>query len=321
VNPQGKPAFISEFSPLEFSLEGVKNTYGGGKYKYMAKASGGFVRQGTFEIEGEPTGGRSQTKPIYKRYINGKLVYSKPEDAEVILNSPQATSANGDITSLLLLELRGLRESLSRPIESPESIKKGFLEEMMIFKQLFGDDKKSPTEDFSKMALDLIKQGIEVGAMAENGGSPWLTVLEKVLPTVQDAIRAFSIQQHRGINRQQAHNPDEAIALSQVPITPEMPLTGFDSIADKLRAYLPTFISAASSNSDPNILVELTAPNIPEKDRVNVIEWLSSDKWFSDLCTLHPIIAGQRAWWGEYSSALLAMLTNPKDESEHNETE
>jgi hypothetical protein len=319
VTPQGKPAFITEFSPLEFSLEGVKNTYGGGKYKYVAKSPGG-IRQGFFEIEGQSKDG-SGNKPIYKRYIGGKLVYSKPEDAEVIVGGPDTRQqAPGDSVSILMLnELRALRESLQRPIETADAIKKSFLEEMLVFKQLFGDDKKSPTEDFSKMALDLIKQGIEVGAMAENGGSPWLMVLDKVLPTVQEALKTFSVQQQRG-NILRPIQPPASNAIN-APVPGDIPLTGFGSIADKLRAYLPTFLSAASSNSDPAILVDLTSPQIQEKDKAIVQEWFASEKWFADLCTLHPLIQGQQAWWQEYRDGLLLALQSNDKEGHNDETE
>ena len=149
-----------------------------------------------------------------------------------------------------------------------------------------------------------------------------MMILDKVLPTVQDALKAIAVQQRGNIPRPMTRPEGQAVLpLNQPPLS-DIPLTGFESIADKLRAYLPTFLSAASGNSDPNILVELTAPNIPPKDKQIVIEWLESEKYFSDLCTLHPIIAGQRAWWEEYNQGLLAILKNPGEtEPEHDETE
>jgi hypothetical protein len=322
VNPTGRSAYIAEFNPREFSLEGVKNTYGGGKFKYVAK-SNGTIRQGTFEVDGDPKSG-GNPKIGYKRYNEqGKLVFTRSDDPEAIqvgARNEQLQTQNGNVPLMLLLEeIRRLREEMKQPTQSPTTVKKEFLEELLVFKQLFGDDKKSPAEDLSKNVIDLIKQGIEVGQLAENGGSPWMMILEKVLPTVQEAIKAFSVQQSRIPIRSIQSPPLNAITT---PAMPEVPLTGFESIADKLRAYLPTFVSAASNNADPDILVDLTFPQISEKDKDAVLRWLESEKWFSDLCTLHPIIQGQVAWWTDYRNSLLLALKNPEDEiQEHDTTE
>lgn len=322
VNPIGRSAYMAEFTPSEFSLEAVRNTYGGGKYKYTAKGNG-VVRRGTFEIDGEPMkDGKPIIRQVYKRYIGGKLVYSKPEDAEVIVG-PASTERQPDNLQLtfLLEEIRRLREEMKQPAEKPSDIKKEFLEQMVMFKELFGTGQKSPSEDLSKNVIELIKQGIEVGQMANGeGSSPWMMILDKVLPTVQETLKVIATQQ-RGIIPRPMTRPDgQAVLPSNQPPLSEVPLTGFESIADKLRAYLPTFLQAASANSDPGILVELTAPNIPPKDKPTVIEWLSSEKWFSDLCTLHPIIAGQRAWWEDYTTGLLDALKNPGDEPDNHDT-
>ncbi len=326
VNPNGRAAYVCEFAPTEFSLEAVRNTYGGGKYKYVAK-SGSSVRRGTFEVDGAPrTGGNP--KVGYKRYNEqGKLVFTRPDDPEALAYGARNELINksGDVSLVLLLdEIRRLRDEVKQPAQaqSPEAIKKGFLDEMAIFKQLFVDDKKSPTEDFSKMAIDLIKQGMEVAANMENGSSPWMLLLDKVLPTVQDAIKAYDRQQQRanvqgrvqrtGVQGQEVgevQGPDEMGAIPPPGfVRPNVPMTGFASIADKLRAYLPTFLSAASANTDPSILIDLTCPQVPEKEKATVIEWLESETWFSDLCTLHPLIQGQQAWWDEYRAGLLESL-------------
>jgi hypothetical protein len=324
LNPIGRAAYIAEFTPGEFSLEAVRNTYGGGKYKYVAKANG-TVRRGNFEVDGEPLkDGKPIVRNVYKRYINGKLVYSKPEDADILVSSPTQEKPDNVPLTLLLDELRRLREEIKQPQQSPEAIKKGFIEEMVLFKELFGSQQRSPNDEFAKNAIDLIKQGMEVANMAENGGSPWMMVLDKVLPTIQEALKTFGQQQahmiQRGVQRPDATGtatlPGSAPALS----VSEMPLTGFESIADKLRAYLPTFLSAASANTDPGILVDLTYPQIPVTDRSTVQEWLESEKWFLDLCTLHPIIQGQRAWWEDYRASLLDALKNVEGENQGHDT-
>ena len=174
LNPQGAPAFIGEIQPSDFSLEGIKNTHGGGKYKYIGKGNGN-IRQGFFTIDGDPIlPNRGQQKPIYKRYINGKLVYSKPEDAEIVISPQQAQEqrSGGDpLLMMVLAELRDLKSKVDHPQENSETIKKNFLQEMLVFKELFAAPvQQSPTADMSRMVVDLIKQGMEVSSMANDGG-------------------------------------------------------------------------------------------------------------------------------------------------------
>lgn len=326
LNPQGAPAFIGEIQPSDFSLEGIKNSYGGGKYKYIGKGNGS-VRQGFFTIDGDPIGpNRGQVKPIYKRYINGKLVYSKPEDAELVINPPQAErerTSSDPLMMMFLAELRDLKTKLDHPVDT-ETIKANFLKEMVIFKELFAAPvQQNPTADMSKMVVDLIKQGMEVATLTGEGGnaSPWMMILDKVLPTVQDALKVVAIQQQRSVVRQPQAIENQAMPSngSQPPLSP-VPLTGFDSIADKLRPYLPTFLSAASNGTDPAVLIDLTYPQIPPPEHSKIIAWLESTEWFSDLCKLHPIIVGQRAWWQEFRDGLMETIKNPEGIEDH-ETE
>jgi hypothetical protein len=174
----------------------------------------------------------------------------------------------------------------------------------------------------SKMVVDLIQKGMEVASAAENGGSPWMSVLDKVLPTLDKAFSALAISMQRAKVNQPVNGAIVVPQPQQVTAEPaNIPATGFDSIADKLRAYLSTFLQAASSQTDPSILVDLTIPNIPESNKQIVIDWLESEQWFSDLLKLHPMIAGQQGWWTDYRNILLDYLKSPPGDLNEQETE
>jgi len=313
---QGPPSYVAEFSPSDFSLEGVKNTYGGGKYKIVAKGNG-EVRTSVFTVDGEPK--TSASKPVYKRYINGKLVFSKQEDADVVFSDNvrglNVGTGNGEgnnnVMLLLLTEIRAMRESFQQKPQSSDDVKKGFLEEMLVFKQLFGAQ-QNPVQDFSKVAIDLIKQGMEVASMAENGGSPWMMIIDKVMPTIQEALKVVAMQS-KPIDGRIALNHNQNLNV-ELPAKPIVQLTGFDAIAGELQAYLPTFIRAASIGTDPMILVDMTIPNIQDAETANkVILWLESGEWLQDLSKLHPAIVAQAAWWSDFRMGLLEALKNPQN--------
>lgn len=307
--PQGAPAYVAEFSPSDFSLEAVKNTYGGGKFKIVAK-NNGDVRTSIFSIDGEPL---TAVKPVYKKYVGGKLIFAKPDDADVIVTDNardlrRATESERGETNVMLLmlnEIRALRESIQKPADS----QKEWLEQMLMYKNLFAPQ-QNPIQDFPKIAMDLIKQGMDVAGAAENGGSPWMMILDKIMPTIQDVLKVVSVQQAKVAQVGNNHPTNE------LPNQPKIqaPLTGFDAIAQDLQNYLPTFIRAASIGTDPAILIDMTMPNIQSGEQANaVIHWLESDAWLSDLVKLHPAISAQAAWWNDYRNGLLDQLKNPQE--------
>jgi len=315
MNAQGRPAFIDSFDAISFSEEIIKNTYGGGKFKYVAIVGGGVVRQGVLEIEGNS----KDNKRTIKKYVPGKgVIYVTTDEQEEIsslLGMPPVSTvpSNGiDPILLILQELKAMREQQAQP-----QSKRDFLEELKMYREIFAPQQNqlSPTNDVAKYAVDLIKQGLDLAQSAENGGTPWyIMIADKALPIINKAIEAVTLQSNLQRARVQPVNGPIPISSGE-QLPPPQNLTGFDAISDKLRAYLPTFLSAASNNVDPNSLVELTLPNISDQTKPDVIVWLESEAWFNDLLKLHPIIQGQQAWWQDYRDSLLNELKNPQGDS------
>lgn len=316
IKGQGAPSFVAEFEPSNFNEEAIKNTYGGGRYKYVAIANGEVVRQGRFEIEG-PT----KTQPVFKRYdANGRLIFSTPSDADVMLMGQQQSQSE----SALLIELARIREEL-RELKSGDGAKseENFLRKLALYKELFSptQPQNQTVNEVAKYAVDLIKQGLELGATAEGGGTPWYILLaEKALPIINKAVDAIALQQHAT----NARIPVNGLSIPQQgqpqnqPSPPSSPLpqSGFDQMADRLRPFLPTFLSAASANIDPASLIDVTAANVPLENKDDVIKWLESPQWFSDLVKLHPIIQGQSAWWQDFRAGLLEALKQVESDQE-----
>jgi hypothetical protein len=140
-------------------------------------------------------------------------------------------------------------------------------------------------------------------------------VAEKLLPTIQGVLAQVVQAQQKG-PRPATGQPLTAPEKPPEATHPEPPKTGFDAIAPKLTPFLPTFIQAAASDSDPALLVDLTAGQIPDDNKQVVIDWLKSSLWFQQLMTLNPAIQLQRAWWGEFHEGLLARLTGIEQETE-----
>lgn len=326
LNQQGRAAFVAYFQPQEFDLEVIQNTYGGGTYKYVVGQ-----HQGKFEIDG-PALGDNRTGTIKKHVPGVGVVFISKEEQEQIRRKlygegetlPQRQQAgDGQTMALLLNEIRSLREQVnkSQP-DDRASAKKELLEEMIMLRDLFAPkEQPAPTQEFAKMATDLLRQGMEIANMGGDNGQPtWMILIDKILPVVNDAIKTIGLQQQAlgGIRKPNPVNPGTNIMPNQPPLAP---LSGFDALVPKLQPFLPTFLSAASDGVDPLSLVDLTVPRIPVNEKSSVIEWLSSDNWFSDLSKLHPAIDVQRAWWYSFRETLLEELTGTNREPENDEVQ
>jgi len=317
VNPQGRPSFLCSMSPVEFDLEAIKETFGGGQFRYSATSDSAVVKTGRFEIEGVAKG--SQQTTTFKKFVPGKgVVYiSKAESEELsqTLNenryTPQPRSEGNDLAIRMLLdEIKSLKEEM-RSVPSKDS-ERDFLEKLQLYKSLFAQP--SPTGDFAKQAIDLIKQGMEVANANENGGSPWMMILDKALPTINEAIKAYGVTQ--------ARNPAITTPMVQQPAInsqqqPAQALTGFDAISKELIHHVPTFVRSASVGVDPAIFVDMVLPQIPALQIGSVVEWLESPNWFADLSKLHQMIPAQAGWWQGFHDGLLNELKNPEVEIEH----
>lgn len=298
----GRPKFLRQLAPAEFTLNAVQEEFGGGRFKLEIKDGAQKWAQ-VFEIEGP-----------------SRFAGTVPDRAA----PPAVDSSSSPLVQTLLLELRELKNQIAASQQNvftqslieklltrePESEEK-FLARLATYRQLFAQPQTSVDH---QTIFGVLKEGIALGAEGGGGAAPnpWLALAERVLPMITQALTAH------------APGPPAAeflpgdvqplpvpIIPNGAPTMPTNPASGFQAIAPRLQPFVPTFVAAAAADTDPQIMVELVRSNLPADAVPQVLDWLQSPRWFDDLSTLNPHIGAQRSWWNEFREALLNSYMKP----------
>lgn len=336
MHEQGRPRYLGLLAPFEFNVEHVKATWGGGKYRIAFPLDGGRIER-VIEIEGEPITPDRKDAPNYWG-INRDRVTNVPLPANA---DPMMLALLNEIRELKL-SMRGggsndaITQALIQALLTKDKGEDRVLEQMLRYKALFAPSQG--TADANTI-LGALKTGLELSGgegISATSTSPWLSLAEKVLPMIAAAFNRAAqpqpqadgavppgyIMTERGLILANPDDPTNFIqnSTNRNGALPMQPKTGFQAIAENLSPYLPALIGAASQNKDPAPIVE-GAINLLNPEAVKVmVEWLNTERWFSDLCTLSPLIAGQQAWWIEFRDALVDIVTNPPIEGPEQES-
>lgn len=333
----GHPVFCASYPPSEFTLDMVQEVHGGGKYNLVARRGREVVKRMRVEIEGEPKNNAPVSAYLRRVLPDGRHVFmNKREiDEKQQQEAAQQAAQKGSDPLLLILmnEIRSLKDSLQ--IAKPESSRREFLEELVMYKNLFAPT-SNPVADNTKMVTELISKGLEIGADAANGNvnskGGWQEIIHELLPVAQQAISAaiaksnmtiaaqtyapgtpeFQAQQFALRRNGAAEIPLKTPGMSDIlPDVNNQPpqATGFKAIAPVLIPYLPVIVSVASRDGNPEAICEVIEANISEEQKPHAIEWLQSPVWFKDLVSVDPRIELQSAWWQELHGYLLGALT------------
>lgn len=339
MNPQhGRPAYLTEFYPEEFSLEFIKSKYGGGRFSIVAETSDGNKKM-RFELEGEPKI-QGVKKPI-KRLVNGELRTIMMTDDELeamnikvdsngfeIIN-PNSQGDQSGIPYIMtyIQRLEAKLDSMQSAHTNPASSRKEFLEELMLYRQLFQNGKsESPTSMAMTEIANVLKEGIALGSKAANGEisapSIWETIIDKALPVVTQVLAKIQVNQPQSMpvvpGAPPMANSQDKIPLRQngfadmLPGAMEAPQANLPSFAKMIAPYVPLLVNSASKGSDPGIWAENIIDQIPPQETGNVLTWLQGETWLNDLASIDQRVALQQAWWQELNAILVEMITNPQ---------
>jgi hypothetical protein len=334
VKQQGRAAYVDEFSPSDFSLQTIKELYGGGVYKLTTKGAPGGSKHYRIELEGLPTTPQKLVKAVDNA---GRIVFINKQKGEELAQQAAVQASNdpnavNPVNIVLMNELRAIRESLQNQNGKANhgDDRRAFLEELVMYKNLFSPP-QNPVGDMSKTVTELISKGLELGARAADGDAGgWSSIIEKLMPVAEKALSAIMAHQNR-MTQPHIAGPAQVSLPSHHGIGETLPsasgkpaeqnASGFSSIAPLLGPHMPLVIASASVDSDPNSWADIILPQISEEQKPQVIEWLKSDKWLPDLISLDQRVQHQQGWWNNLRDILLGDLTNEAEpEAEDEET-
>ena len=344
VKPQGRPSYLDEFLPSDFSLAMVKRRWGGGSFSVVAKRPGEPKRTYRIDIEKEIT--EALQAPVRENIPGiGQVFVSKERAAELLQLEIQKRAGSDPLLMLIMQQIQQLQEKLQNATNGNAPVtqdRKAMLEELMMFKNLFAGKESNPAADLTSQVVSLITKGVEIGQNAGDGGGSaqggWMGILDKVLPIAQQAINAMqqrpAMPQPRPAPNglQPAPAPVKLTDNSWSGILPDvnakptsnMPpnlVNGFSIIANMISPFMGLVVNAASQDAEPNTYAQMVGDNLPPENLPIVMEYLNSADWFQQLCQLDPRISLQQAWWREFHSILLEGLSNAGKETVENPDE
>lgn len=299
---RGRPKFLSKLEPGEFDLELIKESYGGGRFRYVAKKSGSIVKEGQFEIEGEPK---------LKHVDDG--------------SNGSTTIGNYDVVKMLQDEVTNLKNELSKKTKEAEStlatllsnmlqsgshkniddIEASLLSKLAMYKSLFSSDK---TEVPIETLFSAMTKGMEIAAAGSGDSTPlWLSVAEKLKePLMQIAA---------GLSSPKVGNmPIKTVPAKTVSAKKEEESVSTNPMLSMIKPYLPIVIVAASKDSDPNIYADLVIDNIGNDQIESLKTWIMGPEWFKDLVALDNRISLQASWWTELRQCIIDRLSEGSNE-------
>lgn len=297
VLPQGgRPKFLTELAPEEFSEANVKEMYGGGSYKIRARKSDGRWGASMFDIEGFP------------KKLAPTDLEDDPDDEEptLAIHPQQIVQQSPQINPFELMKMMQTAE------ERGEA-------RMMKMLELMRPQQQPP--DVTKQVFEIVEKIAPM--MAGDGGSPWMAALsqfrEPILKIV-DSIHSAMTRQPMPVQAPASH-----VHASIQPNPSQQPKEE-DMLKLLIRQYLPMFVNAARINGSPDIYADMILEQIPQTMYPKLQAWLSTPVWFDDVKSYDPVvIEGQSEWWHLLKDSLLEGLKSnasslqPTSDSEHSE--
>lgn len=278
VLPQGgRPKFLTELSPEEFSETNVKEMYGGGSYKIRAQKSNGKWGVSMFDIEGFP----KKLKP--------SDIEEDPDEEEEETHNPQPQQVVQQSSSFDAFAMMKMMQAAEDRGEA----------RMMKMLELMRPQQQPP--DVTKQVFEIVEKIAPMMAGGDGGGSPWMMALTqfkepilKIVDSIQIALQRPSVVPSGPPPQVHAH----------VQPNPTQPPSEDDMLKLLIRQYLPVFVNAARSNGNPDIYADMILEQIPETMYPRLQQWLAGS-WFQDIVAIEKNIEFQAGWWNLLKTSLL----------------
>lgn len=299
-NKGGRPSYIDDISPDQFSYSTIKQLFGGGKFSIEWENANGSVTKSLLEVEGprfrfdeDEDPEKETAKPAEEKEYE-----PVPVQTEQRYHSDSGRE-NGNISAIELMKV--IQDAQDRA-------------EQRILKiiELTKPERSEQTPDMTKQIFDLAEK--VVGMTSQMGGgesSPLIAALsmfrEPILKIV-DTIHTAVNQPARAPQPMPGQHMHQAQPVQQVQQNP--PQQEVDVVTLMLRNYLPMFIQAAATGADPGTYADMILDQVPESQYPSLAAWLQKPDCLEGLVTINPAIRYQQSWWVALRSALIEGLND-----------
>lgn len=282
-------AYVDSVHPSVFSLEWLRETHGGGKYRIHVRNDTGIVRNSLIEIE-------ERKRPMYAP--------SPPvQDFTKILETMQT-----GFNQLGQLIAQAAQAS-ARPAIDPQQLRRDMMQDMAMMKELFGPTPQP--QNGGEQAINMLMKGLELAReiTPREGEAGTADIIMEALKTfgkpIAEAAMSRAVQAQESMPAlAHAREPGEIFQQPAPAFTGEQPPQNEENM---LKMYAAMLADKASQDSDPAIYAGLVVDNMPEDqlraliDRPDLLQFLGS---------LSPKLVQYPEWVNEFVSVIREMLTD-----------
>lgn len=301
-NKGGRPSYIDDISPDQFSYQSIKQIFGGGKFSIEWEDEKGKLTKSILEVEG-PRFKFDEDEPEKEP---AKLVRpaDEEEDGPIHVQTgrsyPHPGPDHGGISPIELMKV--IQDAQDRG-------------EQRILKilELTKPERVEQSPDMTKQIFELAEKVVGMSSQmggGEGGGSPLLAALAMFKEPIQQIVQTI----HAAVNRPAMPvNPPihpQTAPVQHMPIQQNPPKQEVDVVTMMLSRYLPMFIEAASTNEDVNIYADMILAKIPESQYTVLHAWINKPDCLDGLAQINPAIGYQKAWWIQLRQSIIEGLND-----------
>lgn len=308
INAQGgRPLFLEDMAPNEFSHGYVAGKYGGGMYRLYAEFPDGTKKTSRIEIAGNPFP------------VNRKMPEELKEGGPVInVNNPAAPTSEG--TEVIdYPDQIGVKEILAIMQQAEAKAKREMREMMELFKSMQPQVAVGPQQPMDQM-LTMVQKVVELGQTVQGEGalSPWQFILKEMKDPLMKAFETYQMAVQKGVppnmmvgapgsptdpNKAALPSPTEPVSTDPPP-----PKSEEEVFTMLIKSMLPALINAAKKNAEPERYADFILDQLPESVYPYLQTFLQKQDCLDQLAKLEPGILYQQDWWESLRSALLSAL-------------
>jgi hypothetical protein len=281
-------AWLTSCAASEFSLEMLRDNYGGGTYRIHIKKDGRIVKGGNRLITIEEA-----KKPV--------ATFVPQQPAPDFMKFAEVMQSGFSRLGELIVQMN------QAPRVDSNQMRRDMMADMLTMKEIFGVG-HAPQQNNGEQAINMLMKGLELAReiTPREGEAGTADIIMEALKTFGKPIAEVAMS--RAV---QAQEPIPALARAREPAenftpapAPEQPQANEETM---LKMYAAMLADKAAQDSDPAIYAGLVVDNMPEEqlraliDRPDLMQFLGS---------LSPKLVQYPEWVNEFISVIREMLTD-----------
>ncbi len=288
-------AFLFSCSPDEFSLEKLRDEYGGGNYRVHVRANGGLV-------------------------ANKLVAVEEPKNKPALPQAQIAADVMQPITAMTQAMITGF-ENLGKLIiqsQQPKESRADMLRELLLYKEIFGASNQPQVNP-----LEFVKQGIDLAKELGAGGGKETGTMD-VMMQLLDTFGKPIAETIANAQAQQRLNPPQVQPVVSAPqltnnaviapvpasaavMTESQPVQLDGDTMQAMRGYLDFLIAQAQAGNDVYTYAGMVLDSAPTEQ---IDQFIDRPDWLNYLAQFQPEIRNHELWFTQLRDAIKELLTD-----------